>query len=225
MLPARGGSKRIPRKNIRPLLGVPMITRTISMLLATDRFDEVVVSTDDDEVAAVAVAAGATVPFRRPAALADDHTPTAPVVAHALDRLAGRHAGKAVCVAYPAAVFVTPDDVAAMLERLRASGAEYCFTATTFAAPVQRALRRRPDGRVEMLHPEHRDTRSQDLEETLHDAGQLYVGRWEAWSTQRPVLGADSVVHVLPRWRVQDVDTPEDWERAELLLEVLERRG
>lgn len=225
IVPARGGSKRIPRKNIKPLDGVPLLTRTLRTLLDSGQFAHVVVSTDDDEIAEVAEQAGAAVPFRRPAELADDHAPTAPVVAHAVAEVAEvlGDTSDEVCVAYPAAVFVDTDDVVAARARLRETGADYAFTATTFAAPIQRALRVGDDGRAAMLHPEHRDTRSQDLEEHVHDAGQLYWGRRAAWLEQRPVLGGDSAVHVLPRWRVVDIDTPEDWDRAELLFQLLDR--
>lgn len=225
VVPARGGSKRIPRKNIKPFHGVPLLARTIATLLDSGQFGHVLVSTDDDEIADIAESAGAVVPFRRPPELADDHTPTAPVVTHAVTQAAallGDESGH-VCVVYPAAVFVDAEDVVAARRLLRDTGSDYAFTATTFAAPIQRALRRLPDGRAELLHPEHRDTRSQDLEEHVHDAGQLYWGRREAWLAERPVLGGDSAVYVLPRWRVVDIDTPEDWTRAELLFELLDR--
>jgi pseudaminic acid cytidylyltransferase len=227
VVPARGGSKRIPRKNVRPFRGVPLLQRTLEMLLTADVVDRVVVSTDDDEVAEVALAAGAEVPFRRPPELADDHAGTRPVVLHAvqeLERLAGRRLGS-LCLVYPAAVFVQPSDLRQSLELLTASGADFVFSATTYDAPVQRALRRRGDGSVEMLWPEHVGTRSQDLDESLHDAGQFYWGRRDAWVEGGSVLTARSLVHLLPRWRAQDIDTPEDWHRAELLHRVLDELG
>jgi len=226
LVPARGGSKRIPRKNVRPFRGVPLLRRTLDMLLTADVVDRVVVSTDDDEVADVAAAAGAEVPFRRPAELADDHTGTRPVVQHAITELEreGPPLGP-VCLVYPAAVFVQPHDLRTALDRLTSSGADFVFSATTYGAPVQRALRLRPDGSVEMLHPEHAGTRSQDLDEAVHDAGQFYWGRRDAWLQDGSVLRAHSLAHVLPRWRVQDIDTPEDWHRAELLHRVLDELG
>lgn len=227
VVPARGGSKRIPGKNIRAFHGVPLLARTVRTLLDSGLFGHVVVSTDDDEIATIAVDAGADVPFRRPADLADDHTPTTPVVAHAI-REAAAHLdddSPYVCVAYPAAVFVEPADLREAFARLRAGDVDYVFTATTFAAPIQRALRLHEDGRVEMVWPEHRDTRSQDLDEHVHDAGQFYWGTRAAWLEQRPVLGGTAAAHLLPRWRVQDIDTEEDWVRAEVLFEVLQRRG
>lgn len=225
VVPARGGSKRIPRKNIKPLHGVPLIARTIATLLRSEQFDHVLVSTDDDEIAEVAQDAGAVVPFRRPAELSGDHAATSPVVVHALEAAAELLDDRSpeVCVAYPAAVFIDVADVVAVRNLLRTAGTDYAFTATTYAAPLQRAMRVLPDHRAELVQPEHRTTRTQDLEEHVHDAGQLYWGRREAWLADRPVLGGDAAVHVLPRWRVVDIDTPEDWVRAEQLFEVLGR--
>jgi pseudaminic acid cytidylyltransferase len=227
LVPARGGSRRIPRKNVRPFRGVPLLARTVSTLLDAGLFERVVVSTDDDEIAAIASDAGAEVPFRRPAELADDHAGTREVVAHAIETLEAADGTRlgAVCVAYPAAVFITADDLRTALALLEDPEAEFVLAATTFAAPIQRAFRRAEHGRLEMLWPEHATTRSQDLEECYHDAGQLYWGRRDAWLGAGSVLTARTLLHVLPRWRVQDIDTPEDWTRAELLHEVLERSG
>lgn len=225
IVPARGGSKRIPRKNIRPFRGVPLLVRTIELLQSADLFTHVVVSTDDDEIAAVARDAGAEVPFRRPDDLADDHAGTRPVVVHALqtlEQLSGRTIETA-CTVYPAAVFVQPADLRVAHDRLVAEkDVEFVFSATAFMAPVQRALRQRPDGTSEMLWPEHAMTRTQDLDPTYHDAGQFYWGRRRAWLSGRPVLEARSLMHILPHWRVQDIDTPEDWVRAELIHRMLD---
>lgn len=226
VVPARGGSKRIPRKNIRPFRGVPLLTRTVAMLRATDLFDRVVVSTDDDEIAQVARDAGAEVPFLRPAELADDHVATRPVVVHALREVENRTGRRvaALCTVYPAAVFVQPDDLATAYRRLLDEDADFVFSAAAFAAPVQRAIRRRGDGRAEMLWPEYATTRSQDLTPAYHDAGQFYWGRRQAWLGDRSVLEAGSLMHLIPHWRVQDIDTPDDWTRAELLHRVLHER-
>lgn len=225
LLPARGGSKRIPRKNIKPLLGVPMIARTIATMADAGVFDHVVVSTDDDEVAAVATAAGAEVPFRRPAHLSDDHTGTGAVVRHALDELErlGRRPTH-LCLVYPAAVFAEADDFRDALARLRSDpDLQYVFSATTYAAPIERALRIGPDGRVVLVHPDHLMTRSQDLPEHYHDVGQFYWGRRDAWADGVPVLAGRSAIHHIPRHRVQDIDDQEDWARAEALLRVTGR--
>ncbi len=223
LVPARGGSKRIPRKNVKPFRGTPLLTRVVGTLAASGLFERIVVSTDDDEIAEIAQAAGAEVPFRRPAELADDHTGTRPVIQHAIHELTA--AGQAVaelCVAYPAAVFVTPDDLSGGLERLRGSGAQFVMSAASYNAPVQRALKVGDEGWMEMLWPEFALTRSQDLVEAYHDAGQFYWGTVDAWLTGPSVLAARTVPHVLPHWRVQDIDTPEDWERAELIHRLAE---
>ncbi len=223
IVPARGGSKRIPRKNIRSFRGTPLLIRTIETLRQADLFDRIVVSTDDDEIAAMGVDAGAEVPFRRPAELADDHTGARPVIMHAikaLEEILGDELGP-VCIVYPTAVFVRPDDLRQGLAQLEESEAEFVFSAVAYDAPIQRALRRRADGTCELVWPEHTLTRSQDLEEAYHDAGQFYWGRRDAWLAGRPVFASKSLFHVLPRWRVQDIDTQDDWTRAELIHRLL----
>lgn len=224
VIPARGGSKRIPRKNILPFRGVPLLTRTVQMLLACGVFDLVVVSTDDEEIAAIGREAGATVPFMRPAELARDTTPTRPVLQHAITAVE-EHVGRPVttmCSVYPAAVFVTAADIVAAHDRLIDQDADFVFAAAPFPAPVQRAMRMDADGRPSMLDPAQSLTRSQDLAEAYHDAGQFYWGRRAAWFGAASVLDADSRLHVIPHWRVQDIDTPDDWIRAELLHQLIE---
>ena len=223
VIPARGGSKRIPGKNVRPFAGRPMISHSIRCALATGLFDDVIVSTDDTAIAEVAERYGATVPFRRPTELSDDMTGTTPVIAHAIEWLqrAGRPPA-AVCCLYATAPLVQATDVAAGLALLRdGSRWRYVFSATTFAFPVFRAFREVADGGLEMLYPEHVGTRSQDLPEMLHDAGQFYWGRPDAWLAHEPIFARHSTVVRIPRWRVQDIDTPEDWERAEVLHRML----
>lgn len=222
LIPARGGSKRIPRKNIRPFRGVPLLARTVGLALSAGLFDRVVVSTDDEEIADVAAAAGAEAPFRRPAELADDHTGTRAVVHHALREL--EDSGPpvdALCLLYPAAVFVAPDDLA-RAKGLLDDDVDFVISATTYPAPIQRALRLRDDGTCEMLWPEHLRSRSQDLEETFHDAGQFYWGRRDAWLIDGSVLTARTRLHLLPHWRVQDIDSLDDWQRAELIHRMLD---
>lgn len=223
VIPARGGSKRIPRKNIRDFCGLPMITRSIQVARESGCFDRILVSTDDAEIAEVARTYGAEVPFLRPAALSDDHTDTIPVVAHAIEQLQqGGTAPDEVCCIYATAPFIQADDLRRGLDLLRQQQADYAFTVTSYPFPIQRAVRINATGQVEMFQPEHFATRSQDLEEAYHDAGQFYWGRAEAWLTGQPVFAGKSVPVLLPRSRVQDIDTPEDWVRAELLYRLLE---
>ncbi|HET9822496.1 MAG TPA: pseudaminic acid cytidylyltransferase [Burkholderiaceae bacterium] len=226
VIPARGGSKRIPRKNIRPFCGRPMIAWSIQAARDAACFDRILVSTDDAEIAETARAAGAEAPFLRPAALADDHTGTIPVIAHAIEwQRAHGEAPVEVCCIYATAPFVRAADLRAGLEALRASDAAYAFSVTTYASPIQRALRLTPAGRVAMFQPELFNTRSQDLEEAYHDAAQFYWGRAEAWTQGLPIFSADAVPVLLPRHRVQDIDTPEDWARAEWLFKALQQAG
>ena len=224
VIPARGGSKRIPRKNVRPFAGKPIIGWSIEAALASGRFDRVVVSTDDPEVAQVSVEFGGEVPFVRPTALSDDHTGTGPVVRHAVQEC-GLADGDLACCLYATAPFVTSGDLERGLDVLESSGAEYAFSATTFPFPIQRALRVREDGRVAMFQPEHLETRSQDLEEAWHDAGQFYWGRASAWRSGTPLFSEAAAAVPLPRHQVQDIDTPEDWIRAEFMFRVLQEFG
>lgn len=226
IIPARGGSKRIPRKNIRDFCGQPMIAWSIAAARDSGCFDHIVVSTDDEEIAALAEKEGAEVPFRRPAVLADDHTPTIPVIAQAIDACEayfGQTAGE-VCCLYATAPFVRGADLSAGLDQLRRGGNSYVFPVTSYAYPIQRALRRNSSGTVEMLTPENFVRRSQDFEEVWHDAGQFYWGPAQSWRDGLPIFDASAYGLPLPRHRVQDIDTPEDWTRAELLFQMLQGR-
>jgi pseudaminic acid cytidylyltransferase len=222
IIPARGGSKRIPRKNIKPFGGKPMIAWSIEAAQASGCFDRIIVSTDDAEIAEVARAHGAEVPFMRPPELSDDHTGTIPVVAHAIDWMA-QEVGPVefACCLYATAPFVLTQDLRKGFEVLQRSGAQYAFSVTSYAFPIQRAIRIRADERVEMLNPEHLNTRSQDLEEVFHDAGQFYWGLSSAWLNHFPILSHDSVPVILPRERVQDIDNAEDWTVAELKFKLM----
>jgi len=222
VIPARGGSKRIPRKNIKPFCGKPMIAWSIEAARQSGCFNQVVVSTDDAEIAEVARQYGAQVPFMRPAELSDDHTGTTAVVAHAIDWFAARgQMPEQVCCLYATAPFVSVDDLRRGLAVLTETGSDYAFAVTSYAFPIQRAIRITPAGRVEMFNPEHFITRSQDLEEAWHDAGQFYWGRAQAWLQNKVIFGTASVPIRLPRHRVQDIDTPEDWVRAEWLFKAI----
>jgi len=225
IIPARGGSKRIPRKNIKPFAGIPMIARSIRTAQESGCFDRIVVSTDDEEIAEVARAEGAEVPFLRPAELSDDYTPTVPVVAHALKFLLNDTPRiEDACCIYATAPFMRSQDLIEACSLAVRSGADYVFAATDFPFPIQRAIRLDQNGEVSMFQPEHMTTRSQDLEQAYHDAGQFYWGRKEAWLTGKPIFSSNSRVHLMPRFRVQDIDTPEDWEQAELMLSLIEKR-
>jgi N-acylneuraminate cytidylyltransferase len=226
IIPARGGSKRIPRKNIKPFCGKPMIAWSIEAALESGCFDRIIVSTDDDEIAEVARQHGAEVPFLRPLELSDDHTGTIPVIRHAIETInsQGRAVEQACCL-YATAPFIQAEDLRRGLEILQGSGGDYAFSVTSYAFPIQRAIRLTPEGRVEMFNPEHFNTRSQDLEEAYHDAGQFYWGRADAWLQGKMIFSPASLPVMLPRHRVQDIDTPEDWVRAEWLFKAMQAQG
>lgn len=223
VIPARGGSKRIPGKNIKHFCGNPIISYAIEAALKSGVFDRVIVSTDDQEIAKVAKAYGAEVPFVRPKELSDDMTPTVPVIKHATEWvIANWGPVSSVCCIYSTAPFVTSADIRqayATLSDGQTSG--YVFTATSFPFPIQRAFRINENGNCEMFHPEHYNTRSQDLEEAYQDAGQFYWGSGESYLSGKIFFSNDSKPHVIPRYRVQDIDTPEDWMRAEIMWRVL----
>ncbi|MBB1518917.1 pseudaminic acid cytidylyltransferase [Aquipseudomonas guryensis] len=223
VIPARGGSKRIPRKNIKLFCGKPMLAWSIEAALQSGSFDQVIVSTDDQEIAAVARQYGATVPFIRPQQLADDHTGTIPVIQHAIEWFNDEgHAVELACCLYATAPFVQAEDIRRGLEVLLQTGSDYAFTVTSYAFPIQRAIRLTEAGRVAMFNPEHFNTRSQDLEEAFHDAGQFYWGCASAWLRGDPIFGSGSAPIMLPRHRVQDIDTQEDWVRAEWLFKAMQ---
>ena len=220
IIPARGGSRRIPRKNVRPFYGKPMIAWSIEAVLAAGVFDAVVVSTDDEEIAAVAKSLGAEVPFVRPPELCDDHTATMPVIAHAI-RWWEENRGflEYCCCVYATAPFLRPEYLRKGLDILwQKPEAEVAFSVTSYAFPVFRALQITDSGRVGMFWPENELKRSQDLPEVWHDAGQFYWGRRDAFLGQKGLFSARSYPVVLPRHLVQDIDTPEDWEKAELMF-------
>ena len=223
IIPARGGSKRIPRKNIKEFCGKPMIAWSIKAAKASNCFDKIIVSTDDQEIADVAQEWGAEVPFIRPEELSDDHTGTVPVIRHAIQWLEKcEDKVSYACCIYATAPFLVARDLQVGWEAINGGDCDYAFSVTTFPFPIQRAITVTKHGRVAMVRPEHSLTRSQDLTETWHDAGQFYWGTSEAWCEGRPIFGEGAIPIKLPRHRVQDIDTLEDWIRAEWLFRALQ---
>lgn len=223
IIPARGDSKRIARKNIRPFHGLPIIAYSIGAARECGLFERVIVTTDDYEIAEIARQHGAETPFMRPRALADDHTGTMEVVQHALAALVelGEEPTLACCV-YATAPFLQPRYLCEGLSLLESHpDKSYAFSVTTFGFPIQRALRVTADGALDALYPDYRLVRSQDLEQTWHDAGQFYWGRAAAWERGDTLFSALSLPVALPRHLVQDIDTIEDWQRAELMYAAL----
>ena len=217
VIPARGGSKRIPRKNVKDFLGKPLIAYSIEAALNSGVFERVIVSTDDAEIAYVAVKFGAQVPFMRDAALSDDYATSSDAVADAAARLGGYlH----VCCLYATAPLITGEILREAYGKFKEAGCEFLFSATEFSFPIQRAIRLEQNGTVNMFYPQFALTRSQDLERAYHDAGAFYFGRREAWLEKKPIFAPHSRAFLLPRNLVCDIDTPEDFEFAQKLYRI-----
>ncbi|ULJ63513.1 pseudaminic acid cytidylyltransferase [Wielerella bovis] len=223
IIPARGGSKRIPRKNIKLFNGKPMIAHSILVAQQSGCFERIIVSTDDAEIAQIAQQYGAEVPFTRPAELSDDFATTGAVIAHAIDYMQkhGNWHGNMACCIYATAPFIQIQDLQNGAIKLREMGVDFAFSVTEYAFPIQRALKLDAAGEVAMWQPEMFAVRSQDLATAWHDAGQFYWGTSTAWLAQKPIFNSKSVGVKLPRYRVQDIDTIGDWEYAELMAKVL----
>lgn len=218
IIPARGGSKRIPRKNIKEFAGKPMIAHAITTALESRLFSHVVVSTDDDEIATIAREWGAEVPFQRPDSLADDITPTVPVIAHAVGECQtyGWDFEFACCI-YPGVPFLRVTDLEAACTLMREKDSGYAHPVTEYPSAIQRALRLFPDGRTRPINPEYEWTRTQDLEPAYFDAGQFYWGRVSSWQSGLGLQSNGWGVPI-PHWLAVDIDTNEDWIRAEIML-------
>ena len=200
-----------------------MIAWSIEAAIKSKCFDRIICSTDDEEIATVANKYGAETPFIRPESLSDDYTATIPVIAHAIENIKKEEEDSVdlVCCIYATAPFIASDDIKLGLEKIRSQDASYCFSVTSYSFPIQRSIRITKDKRCEMFQPEQFEMRSQDLEEAYHDAGQFYWGKSTAWLNRKMIFSKDSIPHTLPRYRVQDIDTPEDWKRAELMLQAM----
>ena len=225
IIPARGGSKRISRKNIKMFAGKPMIAHAIAAATASGLFDHVIVSTDDEQIAELARLWGAETPFERPGNLADDLTPTVPVIGHAVKACVdiGWSVDYACCI-YPCSPFISADDLIETLAEAQAHNVDFIYPVTEYPHPVQRAMRILPSGRMQFLSPEFEITRTQDLERTCHDAGQFYWGKAKAWLEHKKML-TDGLGYPIPNWRVIDIDTEDDWKRAELLFDIVNNRN
>lgn len=222
VIPARGGSKRIPRKNIKPFCGKPMIAWSIEAARLSGLFERIIVSTDDAEIAEVSKQWGAEVPFMRPKELSNDYAGTTPVIAHATQWALDQGFDiEAVCCIYATAPLVQTDDLKLGWDTLNSGDWDYAFTAAEFAAPIFRSFKQTAEGGIEMFFPEHFTTRSQDLPVALHDAGQFYWGRPAAWLKNKRIFDRHSVPVIIPHCRVQDIDDWDDWKMAEIIFNQL----
>ncbi|MBO8232374.1 pseudaminic acid cytidylyltransferase [Prochlorococcus marinus str. MU1402] len=222
VIPARGGSKRIPKKNIRLFCGKPIIKWSIEAALKSECFDKVIVSTDCDEISAISKNFGAEVPFIRPTDLSDDHTPTIPVLKHAID-FVNKQYGKVeyACCIYATAPFIESKYIKLGLKKIADEKANFAFSATSFPFPIQRAIKIDKNNRSLMFFPQEFNTRSQDLESCFHDAAQFYWGRASAWLSNKNIFQDNSLPIIIPRYKVQDIDNEEDWLRAEMMFKSL----
>ena len=222
VIPARGGSKRIPRKNIKEFNGKPIIAYSIEAALKSNCFSQVIVSTDDDEISEVAKKYGALVPFVRPDELSNEYVGTIPVIKHAIEWMEDNNNYiEHVCCLYSTAPFTQSKNISKAYQQLKDSNSDYCFSVTSFAFPIQRAIKIAQGDKVNMLYPEYFNTRSQDLEEMYHDAGQFYWGKAQSFKNDASLFSELATPYVLPRYLVQDIDTMEDWIRAETMYKVL----
>ena len=223
IIPARGGSKRIPKKNIKNFLGKPIIAYSIEAALASGCFGKVIVSTDDSEISEVAQEYGAQVPFIRPQELSNDYTATNPVIAHAIDWMQSNGDDiNHVCCLYATAPFIQAYTISNAYKNFSKLSADFCFSVTSFPFPIQRAIKIK-NNNISMFQPQHFSTRSQDLEEAFHDAGQFYWGVKKSFQIDNPLLSENVIPYVLPRHLVQDIDTLEDWKRAEIMYQVIKQ--
>lgn len=219
VIPARGGSKRVPLKNIRSFGGKPMIAWAIRAAIDSGCFDRILVSTDDERISEIARQYGAEAPFVRPPELADDHTGTSDVVVHAIRwQMAAGVKPDLTCCIYPTAPFLLKEDLREGLDAMSSPRWQFAFSVTDFESQVFRSFTESAQGGVEMLFPQYRPVRSQDLPQVYHDAAQFYWGRTDAWLDGLAVFDRDSYLVRLPRWRVQDIDTEDDFLRAEMML-------
>ncbi|MDO5046584.1 pseudaminic acid cytidylyltransferase [Campylobacter sp.] len=218
VIPARGGSKRIPHKNIKNFAGLPLIAYSIKTALNSGAFDEVIVSTDDEAIAEVTRKFGAKAPFMRGANLSDDFATTSAVIKDACIKMGENF--KDVCCLYATAPLLTAQILREAYEKFKDSECEFLFSACEFSFPIERAIKLDDKGAVSMFYPQHLKTRSQDLERAYHDAGQFYFAKREAWIEQKPIFAPHSRVFILPRHLVCDIDTPADFEFAQKLYKI-----
>jgi len=227
VIPARGGSKRIPRKNIKQFHGKPIIAYSIEAAIDSECFDKIIVSTDDQEIASIARDYGAETPFIRPGVLADDHTGSDDVIRHAIRwyQNLSQEVEYACCI-YATAPFVSYVDIQRGLELLIETNKDFAYSVAEFSFPIQRAVRIKPDENgVEPFNSKNMGVRSQDLETAYHDAGQFYWGKACAYIEDRSFYSSQTIPIVLPSYRVQDIDTIDDWRRAELMYQTYLEKG
>ena len=222
VIPARGGSKRIPRKNIKLFHGMPVIAYAIKAAKESQVFDEVFVSTDDEEIAEVALSFGATIPWLRSKELSDDYATTVSVMQDAVKKLELNLMDlENICCVYPATPLLKPNFLSQGLQILKNGGWDYVISASRTAATPQRYFSLGTTKRIEMLFPEFEVTRTQDFAQIYHDAGQFYWGKKSSWESGRAIFSGKSTILEIPSKLAVDIDTPEDWHYAEALFNLV----
>ena len=225
IIPARGGSKRIPKKNIRDFCGKPIIAHSIELAIESKLFEKIIVTTDDLDIANISKNYGAEVPFIRDKNLSDDFTGTDDVIKDAIQKLGdmGCEIDYACCI-YPTAPLIIPEDLQHGFDIISSGDWHTVFAASKFSYPIERSFKITIDGGLEMLFPDNFETRSQDLSEVYHDAGQFYWSHSSSWMNKKPGFNASSTIVPLPGWRVQDIDNLDDWRRAEFIFKLIHNK-
>ena len=223
IIPARGGSKRILRKNVKLLAGIPAIAYPIELALNSGIFERVIVSTDDTEIAEISKKYGAEVPFLRSVELSGDFTITADVIADVALRLRNQgESSKYICCIYPVTPLLKVNRLEQALVAIESGKWDYVFPAIEFSAPIERGFKKAKSGLIEFSYPEFENMRTQDIEKTFHDAGQFYFGKTEAWLEKRSVLNGNSTYIELAKNETFDIDDLEDWKLIDKLVSAKE---
>ena len=226
IIPARGGSKRIPKKNIKNFLGKPVIAYSIEAAIKTNLFERVIVSTDNDAIAKISIKYGAEAPFVRPEELSDDFTGTPEVIGHAVKWL--ENSGEKinyVCCIYPAAPLIEKNDILKGFDLIKNRKWEFIMAATNFSYPIFRSFKKSPNGGLEIIFPKHYNSRSQDLPKVYHDAGLFYWAKPDTWKKNFKGYNEKNSIVEIPNYRVQDIDTFDDWKKAEIIYKILKKNN
>lgn len=222
IIPARGGSKRIPRKNIKLFLGKPIIAYSIEAAICSGLFDEVMVSTDDFEIANIAIRLGAKVPFLRSTHTGNDYATTFDVLEEVLQEYKkNNNFFDFTCCLYACAPFVTKEKLIESFQILNRNNFDSVFPVMPFAFPIQKALKAQVDNKINAFHPNFTLTRSQDLQLSYHDAGQFYWMNTEICLQKEKILTDNSGSIIISEMEGQDIDSDNDWKLAEFKYELL----
>ena len=226
VIPARGGSKRIKNKNIKFFVQKEIIYYSIKAALNSKLFDKIIVSTDSKAIAKIAEKYGAEVPFVRPANISDDQTATIPVIKHAIKFYESQNILiDDVCCIYATAPFIQSTDIKETFKILKSHKWDYVFVATKYNHPIYRSFKKDKNAGTKMLYTNQFNSRSQDLEDIYHDAGQFYWGTADAWKKNTKIFSKNSTFKTIPSWRVNDIDTIDDWKRAEFMFQILNNKN